>query len=79
MIKTWESLGETLADFETRLSYLENSQRQPMPESQVEEHEEQPKEIIHRHINYSSILKPMEVKKIITDYLKNRGEHNIKF
>ncbi|KKM27105.1 hypothetical protein LCGC14_1578000 [marine sediment metagenome] len=36
MIKSWEELGEILAEFENRLSYLENSQHFHYPEDRPE-------------------------------------------
>ena len=48
MIKSFEELGEVLAEFENRISYLEMSAN-----SSLEQQAPQPQEIIHRHSDMS--------------------------
>ncbi len=73
MIKSFEELGEVLADFEVRLSVLENSQHFHEPKEVLLE----PQEIIHRHINYNSDVSKKQWQRIDAisgelTYLRNK-------
>lgn len=70
MITNWQELGEVLAEFNNRLSYLENSQNVGEPE---------PTEVIHKHINFTSSLDKKqwdEIQQAILDFTNLRKKIN---
>ena len=62
MIKTFEELGDILAEFENRLSLIENSM--PNVQTTTKDVQPEPVETVVRHINYSSDVSIKQWKRI---------------